>query len=317
MHGDRTYFHQVADLVVQSNLAFPAYTPAPIAVPDWTICVMPESSPGPRPEPQHIWYQEPGHRPWLRFALIDGTYHLSLPEVADVLVSESRREMHCYPVAGAVPDLVMVAIQNQILPLAIGLSAWVVHASAVADRDETVLFVGVGGSGKSTLAAYMHRRGWRLLADDATILRPPWNAPVPAPLGAAIRLCEDSLEAVMSLSPRDVPRLSPRSGKYVVPFDSAPQTPVPAVGRIYLLDDTEESVREDARSEPIGAVDATLYLLQCTFLLKVNDATALRGLFERITDIVARVPIRRLRVPNRYDALPDVARLIDADRQRA
>jgi hypothetical protein len=46
----------------------------------------------------------------------------------------------------------------------------IVHASCVALRSAAVLLLGDSGSGKSDLALRLIQQGWRLVADDRTVL---------------------------------------------------------------------------------------------------------------------------------------------------
>jgi hypothetical protein len=75
----------------------------------------------------------------------------------------------------------------------------VVHAAAVERGGRAVIMPGPPGSGKSTLCAALISRGWRLLTDELTLLRPDSTdiAALPRPVG----LKNESIDVIRTFVP--------------------------------------------------------------------------------------------------------------------
>ncbi len=74
----------------------------------------------------------------------------------------------------------------------------ILHAAVVERNDIAVVIPGPSGSGKSTLCAALILRGWRLLSDEFTIIRPDDGRVMPNP--RPISLKNRSIELVAGLS---------------------------------------------------------------------------------------------------------------------
>jgi len=75
----------------------------------------------------------------------------------------------------------------------------IVHAAVVEKGGRAVVLPGRPGSGKSTLCAAMVQRGWRLLSDELTLIRPGDGAAVPMP--RPISLKNESIRLVKQMAP--------------------------------------------------------------------------------------------------------------------
>lgn len=77
--------------------------------------------------------------------------------------------------------------QRKLLPL---------HANAVEIGGEATMFMGPSGVGKSTLAAWFHDHGYRIVADDVSVVTfDDVGIPYVQPGLPRLRLCEDILPA--------------------------------------------------------------------------------------------------------------------------
>jgi len=163
---------------------------------------------------------------------------------------------------------------------------WCLHASAVVGSLGAIVFVGESGRGKSTLAARLERHGFGRLADDVLPLQ---VADATAPVRAAF------------------PQLK-------LPADRQPGAMAPerlALEAIYLIPTTpEESDARGVEIIPLAPGDALTALLRHTVAARLFTADLLRAHLGACGALAERVAVRRLRLPLRWEALPEACRLI-------
>lgn len=78
----------------------------------------------------------------------------------------------------------------------------VIHAAVLERRGCAVILPAPPGSGKSTLCAALASRGWRLLSDEMTLVRPADLALVPMP--RPISLKNASIDVIQRFAPQEV-----------------------------------------------------------------------------------------------------------------
>ena len=160
------------------------------------------------------------------------------------------------------------------------------HASAVTASRGAVAFVGESGRGKSTLAARLQRHGFGRLADDVLPLE---VADAAAPVRPAF------------------PQLK-------LPADGQPGAVAPERLRlqaIYLLPTAlEEVVGGGVEIAPLAPGEALAALLRHTVATRLFTADLLRAHLGACGALAERVPVRRLRLPLRWEALPEACRRI-------
>ena len=78
----------------------------------------------------------------------------------------------------------------------------ILHAAVAARDDRALVIPAPPGSGKSTLCAALVARGWRLLSDEFTLLRPDDGMAVPCP--RPISLKNRSIDVMRALAPAAV-----------------------------------------------------------------------------------------------------------------
>lgn len=126
-----------------------------------------------------------------------GALLLRVPDVGVYLV-EQGRSIRFAPDAQAEPDAVAVflhgaaraALLHQRGDLALRTS--IVQAPGAA---HAIALCGISGTGKSTLAAEMHRRGWRVLADEMARVSLANGRPIAWPGGRGVKLWRDACTA--------------------------------------------------------------------------------------------------------------------------
>ena len=90
------------------------------------------------------------------------------------IVDVRRRDAVAYITTALLADwerLRFEMVEGMTLNLATAFDRYPVHAAAIARGDVALLLAGPPGTGKSTLALQAHRRGWRVLTDDAAYVQ--------------------------------------------------------------------------------------------------------------------------------------------------
>ncbi len=106
-----------------------------------------------------------------------GRFRLRVPGVATFLATGGN-DVAVATELGAKPEEVRVFLYGSVLGAILHQRGVLpLHASAVSDGAQAILFAGHSGHGKSTLAAAFLEHGYRLMADDVTAVRGAVAAP--------------------------------------------------------------------------------------------------------------------------------------------
>jgi len=276
----------------------------------------------PSPTAWMVTMKLPTGVPWFSYAKDRQGYLLRFYNLADFFVTSNGREILC----GAEPDLPPSALHhlllNQVLPLVLSLHGReALHATAVLTPSGVCAFVGPTGAGKSTLAASFLVAGYPVLSDDCLVLRENQELLLAIPAYPGLRLWEDSLEALPPGFYQSQP-LTHKDQKHRVLGKNRqatfPTNPQPLV-RIYLLPpppDVEDKTDEIMPCiESITHRESFLDLLSSLFPLDITDKSLLARQFNFLGRVMSLVPIRRLRIPHNFSALPVAREAILADIQ--
>lgn len=224
---------------------------------------------------------------------------------ADFLVAPAADQVTAIPCAGIADGHIRKLLSNSVLP-ALGnhRGHLFLHGSANAIGDGAVCFLGVSRSGKTTLAGALAKAGNPYLTEDAIELR-EGHMVQPRPDG--LRLFHDSAAFMGAPKPQDA-----EDGK--ITLDGLPAaTAAKPLSAIFVLGSDPDAALDISRQ---GAGEALAAILPHAFVLDVEDRSAMRGHFERMADLAARVPIHTLNYPRDYTALPEViAAIIGATRR--
>lgn len=178
------------------------------------------------------------------------------------------------------------------------------HAAAVEIAGKAVVLAGPSRYGKTTLGAAFAAAGHRLLTEDMTRCTLAGGASVyPGP--AVVRLRPDVAEGFRLAGGTQI--VTERERVFVILGGSmrGSGAAVPLAGILFLR-------QEAGRLElaPVSTADAIRDLWTLTFSLP-NHAS--RGaVFERVTDLVASVPVLDLRRELSLETLPQVVALVEA-----
>jgi hypothetical protein len=181
------------------------------------------------------------------------------------------------------------------------------HAGVVDVGGMAVAFGAPTRHGKTTLAAAFWRNGHRLLSEDLTCLR--WDPdPMVIPGPAMLRPRVDIADRLGLTNVVEIDRDDDRVHLALDGPLARDHSPVPLAGFVFLREAADE-----IRLSPVDIVDGIRDLWALTFHLHVDDHE--RRMFERLTDLAARVPFWDLRRPMTIEALDDtVERIVETVR---
>jgi hypothetical protein len=178
----------------------------------------------------------------------------------------------------------------------------VFHAGAVVLRRGCVAFLGQSGRGKSTLVASFATSGYSFLTDDGLLVECVGGTHRVLPSHPSIRLWRDSEEALLDRSAVPQPAVQYTSkSRFVaggkIDFNDEPQV----LRAVYLLGD---GTAPQPTIEPLSESEALMALVRNSFLLDIDQRSALASHFDELARM-ARVPMfYRLDYPRRFEELP-------------
>lgn len=194
----------------------------------------------------------------------------------------------------------------------------VLHASSVVKDHLAVAFLSNSGNGKSTLAAYLIQAGWSLLTDDIL----PLDL-----LQGAVYGC--SGYPIMKLFPDQAKFLCEDIGKLKPVSEGSSKLRVwvgedgkgsfcqqdQPLSRIYILSRQDPAVwGTRVEISPISPRDGVIELLRYSFSARVVDALNLRkDRFDFFSQVVQKIPLRRITYPSGIEFLPAVEDAIQKD----
>jgi hypothetical protein len=198
------------------------------------------------------------------------------------------------PVEAIVPDstpreLVEAAYRRSVMPFVLqARGRELLHASAVLMPSGAAAFCGSSGAGKSTLAHSLGQRGYRPLADDALMFETA-NASIQVhPMPFELRLSKQSALTGRERVAKEVFLAS--DGEPVA--DNGDSLPIP-LAAAFVVERVEKGPNLEIRSfSPTDAFSLLLYHAHC---FSDRDEERRRLMLERYLELVARVPVFRIR----------------------
>jgi hypothetical protein len=178
-----------------------------------------------------------------------------------------------------------------------------VHAAAVEIGGRAVLLAGPSRHGKTTLAAALGAAGHRVLCEDMSRCTDRGELLVyPGP--AVMRLRADMSEALRPRTGAETVAEGERLFVMPEPARRGDGRPVPLAAVLVLREGSER-----VALQPVPAVEAIRDLWALTFWLPTDASRA--SVFERVTDLVGRVPVLDLRRELSLGSLPHVVRAVE------
>ena len=239
-------------------------------------------------------------------------FWLVVDGVARYHVADGQRIV-VQPIGGDVVDLGVFLVSSACAALLMQRGIVPLHASSVATAAGAVLFLGGSGIGKSSLLTALLKRGYAMLADDATGVVVRNDCAVALPAFPNLRLWTNMLD---ELGWRDRAGDRVRAGvdKYWVPALRFQREPLP-IRCCFML-----AIGQRIAATQLSSQTALHYLGRHTYRKRFLAGSGLESKhFHTMTHIANRLPVRELTrptSPNLIDALADRVETCLAEDQR-
>jgi hypothetical protein len=205
------------------------------------------------------------------------------------------------------------------MPLVLAHQGWcVLHAAAIAASGGAAAFLGATGYGKSTIAASLASTGLRVITDDTLIISAPPDKPVTGHAAyPSIRVWPETAGTILGPTFRHDGRVSEFNDKVRVGAASGLEFVTAGVPlhALYVL--TPDPAARVPRVETIPPRDRVIEVVRHAFMLDWEGADRLRAAFDRLSRVVNRTSVRRLRFRHDYAELPAVRQVILDDLRHA
>lgn len=252
-------------------------------------------------QPFQNWQLPDGTR-WLEFYHRPSGYLLRFPSLADFSVSGDGSQIICQPAPDITTSVLEHLYLNQVQPLALSRRGKLVfHASGVVVGNHVIAFLADSGRGKSTLATEFATNGYSFVTDDGLALEPFGEQYRVSPSHPSIRLWSDSQKALEMPDTLKLPCLhyTPKS-RFVAGGNIQFCGEMKELWGVFFLGDGTATTTTFRRTSPSESV---LGWVKNSFLLDCDDQALLRSHFDRVTQLVKRVPCYALDYPRRFEGL--------------
>lgn len=265
------------------------------------------------------WKSDSGESHLLLFEAGAGAFVLRFPETANFSVGAD--EVVAQPARAAEPRAVEIGFLGVVMSFWLELQGIpTLHASAVEVAGRAVAFLAMNRGGKSSIAAAMMATGHRLLTDDVLAVEVGQEAVRARPAYPAMRMWPDAVRHFTAGA--GVPeRVHPAVNKLLVTvgrdgYGRFCKRSLP-LAAVYLPERVEPADAARVRIEPISRTEAVIELVRHSFSAPVAEAVGLRtARLDRFSDLVRRVPVRRLLYPSGLERLPGVCKELLEDLER-
>ncbi len=177
--------------------------------------------------------------------------------------------------------------QRNLLPL---------HGCAIATPSGCKIFAGPVGIGKSTLAAGFVKSGYKILADDVSVISIPENRqPLVYPSYPQIKICPDSADK-LSIQTDSLPSVDVAKTKFRYPIRNNYYSKPMVLSSIYFLDTT---VKSDFEARQIKGISKFQKLIANTYRQMLMENIELKyNHFELCSKLSNIVPMYDLNRPS-------------------
>lgn len=205
-------------------------------------------------------------------------------------------------------DFIHDTYRRQALPMILQVRGHeVLHASAVAMPQGVVALCGESGVGKSTLAYGLHRRGYRLCADDAIGFQTSGQSIRAVPLPFSIRLRPEA--ATFFDYDRAAASLPPDHSNVLIPSDEAELPAFVALGILTRAEDLPAGRSVEVRR--LTSAQTLEAVLPHAYCFSLHDEERKRRMLEQYLQMCARLPVFSIRFQPGLENLPAVLDAIE------
>jgi hypothetical protein len=173
-----------------------------------------------------------------------------------------------------------------------------IHASAVLLGDGVVAFCGRSQTGKSTVAYGLHRRGYRVWADDTLVFDASADMVEAVPHPHRLRIRAEAAEYF------DLQELKRRDTSSWTALEQAQADPAP-LECIFLLE-REARAGMQLETARLAPAEALAGLLEHAYWFRLDDAERRRGMIAKYLALASQVPVFRMRFRAALDQLPEM-----------
>lgn len=257
--------------------------------------------------------------PWLNCARLRDGYLFRFVDLADYFVDRAGSRIVCRSAEKDVSlNTIRHLVLDQVFPMVLNLRGReALHATGVVTPKGAIAFTGPTGSGKSTLAASFFLAGCDALCDDCLALIDDNDSIRAVPAYPGLRLSIDAAIA-LGADAESVRKVADYTSKkrvftraHLARFPTEAQ-PLKRIYRIMRPGEGEPAI-EAPTIEDLTPADAFIEMVSATFPLDVTDRNMLARHFHFMQKLAERVPMKRLKIPNDYAALPAVRAAIMGD----
>lgn len=272
--------------------------PGPDAQPDVTLVLGPDREVSEDAPPGEVFAHlaESPTRPLYTFVQRSEGITLRFHRLCDFEIDPTLSRVTCHRAPGTDADFVSVLAGGMLATVLLVLRGHpVLHGSAVATDGRALAFVGASGMGKSTLATLLCDAGGGLVTDDVLRIDLHDSVPVCRSGAAENRLRKEEISGAAARRTADG-RNAVRAARL-----SADRVPLAAIAVPYPRRDTPE-----LSVEWLTQGEALLELLRFPRIVGWNETQSTARHFDFLADLVALVPVARLRVPWGPPFAPDL-----------
>ena len=189
--------------------------------------------------------------------------------------------------------------QRAVLPMALQAHGQeVIHASAVIMEDGVVAFCGRSQTGKSTVAYGLHRRGYRVWADDTLVFDASAELVQVIPYPHRLRIRGEAADYF------DLRELRQRDTSSWTALEQAQDEPAPLVC-IFLLE-REAQANTQVEIVQLTPAHALAGVIEHAYWFRLDDAERTRRMIGKYLALATQVPVFRMRFRAALDQLPEM-----------
>jgi hypothetical protein len=246
--------------------------------------------------------------------LSDGSRYLSWRTSFEFHLSPDSKVITAFNLDGAPEAAFKTYMLGHVLSYALlGLGVETIHGASMLVDGGVVSFIGDSARGKSTLAASFMNAGYRLLSDDFLVLRRHGDADLAYPGFPRIKLYEQVSRHLIPQDKKGTPMTMHRRSKMIFSLEEDLVEPMPMRAFYALVSPKLLGGLKEVRIESLSEREAYLELTENSYNARVQTRERLTSQFQWATELVKRVPVKRLSYPRVLSILPDVIQAVKED----